>query len=127
MKAKKLKIWSTTVADNKHSLLIRERDKKCLRCGSTENLTNSHFWSKGCSSTRFDDENCITLCYRCHYGAYTLTKDGFQGWEYEKSGAYRIFMIQRLGIEGYNALEVRARRFKSLLDARTEFQERYKI
>lgn len=121
---KKLKIWSTRTADDKHSLHIRARDKRCLRCKGIENLTSSHFWSKGCTNTRFDDENCITLCYRCHYGAYTLTQDGFQGWEYEKSGDYQVFMKTWLGEEKYKELEKRARKFKSLLDARKEIQER---
>jgi hypothetical protein len=93
---KKLKIWSTKKADTKFSLWIRSRDGRCLRCGTTEQLTNSHFWQRNKSALRYEPDNCITLCrYRCH----------FFGWETEKQGEYRDFMIKRLGQKRYDELQ----------------------
>lgn len=95
MKPKKIKIWSSNKADTEFSKFIRERDGKCLRCGTTQDLTNSHFWSRANSSLRYEPDNCVTLCrWKCH----------FFGWEKEKQGAYRDFMIQRLGQERYDEL-----------------------
>lgn len=110
-------VWKVKKCDTKFSKLIRERDGKCLRCGRTEYLQCSHFWGRGFNGTRFDFDNCVTLCYPCHYGQYKT------GWEFNKQGEYREFMISRLGVEGYSLLEKRARSYKSSLDARREFQE----
>lgn len=93
---KKVKIWSTHKADVEFSKWVRQRDSRCLRCGSTENLTNSHFWSRNKSALRYEPDNCITLCaWKCH----------IYGWENEKQGAYRDFMINRLGIDRYEELK----------------------
>ena len=79
---KKTKPWKTYRADAKFSEWIRERDKKCLRCGTTENLTCSHFWSRSKSALRYEPDNCIALCaWKCH----------IYGWEKEKQGEYRDF------------------------------------
>lgn len=48
--------------------------------------------------TRYDEDNCIALCFPCH-----LYK-----WEKEKQGEYMRFMRTRLGRNGYNRLEERA-------------------
>jgi len=96
------KEWSVKKADGLFSKFIRERDGKCVRCGKTEYLQCSHFWPRAISSTRFDPENCDTLCYGCHYG------DRYHGWEYAKQGEYRDFKIKQLGDEGYKNLALRA-------------------
>lgn len=109
----KIKQYTTKHADKDFSLYIRQRDGKCLRCGKLTNLTCSHFWGRTKSSTRFDPENCITLCWLpCHYQ-----------WEHEKQGEYRDFMIQWLGQEKYDALEKRARSFMQRSEAIKKWQE----
>lgn len=96
-KVKSIKLWSSGKADIEFSKWIRTRDGKCLRCGTTENLSNSHFWSREKSALRYEPDNCITLClWKCH----------IYGWEKEKQGAYRDFMIGRLGVKRYKELEV---------------------
>lgn len=96
----KPKIWSLTKADTEFSIFIRKRDKKCVRCGSTKRLTCSHFWARQHKGTRFDLENCDTVCWMpCHK----------YHWEKEKQGAYRDFKINQLGMARYQALEARAR------------------
>lgn len=88
--------WTSKKADEEFSKWIRARDKYCLRCGTTKNLTNSHFWSRKCSALRYEPDNCITLCWwKCHK----------YGWENEKQGEYRDFMIKRLGQKRYDELQ----------------------
>ena len=91
------KIWSTAKTDREFSLYIRARDGKCLKCGrSDRRLSCSHFWGRRRSELRYEEDNCITLCWLpCHK---------FE-WEKEKAGAYRDFMIQRLGVERYEELK----------------------
>lgn len=90
-------------ADTAFSISIRGRDKwKCQRClkqyaPPTGALHCSHFFSRGKWGTRFDEENCISLCYGCH-----RYFDGPGKSEYE---AYKI---RQLGQEGFDALRARA-------------------
>lgn len=88
--------WSTDTADRYFSKWIRERDGMCKRCGTLENLTCSHYHKRGISNTRFDPENCISLCGSCH-----------ALWEGPKE-AYTDFMISWLGLDAFIALQKRA-------------------
>ena len=93
----KPKVWSSNKADIEFSKWIRARDGKCLRCGSVQNLTCSHFWARNKSALRYEPDNCITLCaWKCH----------IYGWEKEKQGEYRDFMLKRLGPVRYHELEI---------------------
>lgn len=109
----KIKIWSTPYADAKFSNFIRSRDGMCLRCKRTDKpLDCSHYWARGLKRTRFDKENCVALCRDCH----TI-------WERQQNNEYMRFMIQRLGLEGYRALEARARTMMKMVDAIIEAME----
>lgn len=51
------------------SLITRQREPACICCGSTEELTNGHLFSRRHHSTRFDvtpDGNCHTQCWPCN-------------------------------------------------------------
>lgn len=85
-------------ADTMFSKYIRKRDGKCVRCGGTSSLQNSHYYGRGKESTRFDPENCDTLCFGCH-----------QYWGSTDREEYREFKIKQLGEKKYEALKVRAR------------------
>lgn len=111
-----MKVWKSSTADTKFSEFVRNRDKKCVRCGGKENLQCSHFWSRTHSSTRYDPENCDTLCYACHYG-------NSKGWEYDQAGEYRDFKIRQLGESRYQALEEKHRQFKERRKAIIELME----
>lgn len=52
--------------DNVFSRIVRERDGKCLKCGSLSALQCSHVVPRTYLSIRWDLSNAITLCYRCH-------------------------------------------------------------
>lgn len=56
-----------TKADRYFSLFIRHRDKKCVLCGATDNLTNGHLIKRGKKRVRWDELNCHCLCSRCNY------------------------------------------------------------
>jgi hypothetical protein len=99
----KIKIYQE---DSIFSQFIRLRDKKCVRCGSHVELNekglpvthqNSHYWSRGNWSTRFDPENCDTLCFACHR---------LWGGDYRRD--YEAFKKKQLGEDGYKKLEIRA-------------------
>ena len=118
MRETKKKTWSTKNADTKFSIYIRERDKMCVRCGKKEYLQCSHFWARGNSATRYDPDNCDTLCYGCHYG-------NARGWERCKAGAYRDFKLAQLGENRYNELRKRAESIMKRSDAIRQFQSWY--
>lgn len=126
-KRAKRKIPGTKKVQGIFNRIVRERaDWKCIRCGRDCSerkglLHASHFWGVGFTATRFDFDNVDALCYPCHYGQLGT------GWEYCKQGDYRTYMIKKLGQEGYDALEQKARSQKKLLDAKLEFLASIKI
>ena len=105
--------WGLKKADEQFSLFVRHRDGKCVMCGQSPpniQLQCSHFWGRSRKNVRYDPENCDALCATCHF--WGDSKRGMVAWEEEKQGEYRLFKIQQLGQERYDALE---RRAKSLL------------
>lgn len=84
-------------ADSKFSKIIIDRDGKCLNCGSTSILSCSHFHGRSIWATRWDPENCITICIPCH-----------DIWESKKKGVYKDFMLEWLGTDRFYLLEFRA-------------------
>lgn len=125
-RAKKAKPLSTKKVQTIFNRMVRERaDWKCIRCGRDCSeqkglLHASHFWGVGFTATRFDFDNVDALCYPCHYGQLGT------GWEYCKQGDYRTYMIKKLGQEGYDALEAKARSQMKLADAKTAFMDSLK-
>lgn len=82
-------------ADSKFSKFIINRDKKCLNCGTTYNLSCSHYFSRANYATRYEPNNCVALCIDvCH-----------NSWESKKNGVYKDFMIALLGEDGFFVLE----------------------
>lgn len=119
-KAKKAgRIWSARQADKTFSDFIRKRDGwTCRNCKKefhekTGQLHNSHFWSRKRWATRFDPENCIALCFYCHYWQF----------EKEKQGIYRDVMISWLGQEKYAELEGRSKKDMKKYDAIKNFMD----
>ena len=99
IKVKKLDDW--------FSDWIRVRDNWiCQRCGhlhnkhistSKQGLHNSHYFGRAKLSTRFDPENCDSLCFACH-----------RIWQNDDREAYRAFKINQLNETGFNMLQVKA-------------------
>lgn len=69
---------------------IKHRDKRCVVCGSRQNLQCGHLFTRAAYSTRWNDKNAFAQCRSCNlrheYDAYGLTKyflDKFDQKEYE--------------------------------------------
>lgn len=107
--------------EKSRSKLIRELDKLvsdhvlnevahgvCARCGKQALKTDngkfinfgcSHFFPRDYMGTRFYLDNLDALCWQpCH----------FQKWEHDKGGAYRDYMIKKLGEKKFELLTVKA-------------------
>lgn len=93
-------LWSMRNADKLFSDYIRQRDNwTCRICGGKFeekdiNLHNSHYYGRSKMSTRFDQDNCVALCFKCH-----------QRVEKNKKGEYKEYMVQWLGEERLQLLE----------------------
>lgn len=100
----------TSAADKWFSLKIRLRDDyTCQKCKipyehSENQLDCSHYHSRKKMSVRFDEDNCVTLCKKCH-----LYFDGNGAWNLPAhKKEHKEFMIKRLGQKRFDALEARA-------------------
>lgn len=125
-KKKKPKIWSSDKADKEFSLYIRQRDGRCqypsCHVYELKQLQCSHYIERRHSATRYDPENCISLCWKHHF------LDKLVGFEYAKQqheehgfdGRYTQFMQGWLGYERFVALIRRGRtsktRSKAIID-----------
>lgn len=76
--------------DAVHSLYIRTRDKRCVTCGATQNLTNGHLFSRQSYSTRWHERNCNGQCSGCNlrhehdpypYNSWFIRKFGQGEWD----------------------------------------------
>lgn len=119
-------IWTRRKADTQFSAQIRARDNQCLHPDPEHRggLQNSHYHGRARHNTRFDEENCITLCWWHHFKSKDL------GWEFQKQtkekhgfdGQYTIFMREKLGEEGFRRLQERADVSLSLRKAIERYQ-----
>jgi len=93
--------------DKLFSKYIRKRDNfTCQRCGTVysdggRGLHCSHYWGRGRENTRFDPENCTTLCFGCHHL-----------WGGDLKDDYTEFMRRKLGDEKFEHLRIRAHTYK---------------
>lgn len=89
------KVWSVKYADIKFSKMIIARDKKCKRCGTTENLTCAHYWERHHSATRYHPDNSDALCwFKCH-PLWEGRKNGAEEWKREQLGPERYLELER--------------------------------
>lgn len=106
-----MKRWTQ---DKLFSDWVRSRDDwTCQRCfkeydqtspTSRMGLHNSHFHGRGKWSTRFDSDNCTSLCYGCHR---------FLG---SRPIEHTEFMMKRLGSKKFKQLNKRANIIKKKRD-----------
>lgn len=83
-------------ADVAFSKMVRARDGRCQRCGSTYRLECAHIFGRGKPATRHDPENAVALCYLCH--------GWLDGHPNEKETFFRAYM----GGDTYEALQRRS-------------------
>ena len=80
------KAWDT------FSKWIRNRDKKCITCGSTKSLQAGHFWH---GVLDFDEMNINAQCSGCnHFKSGNLA-------------VYSTYLINKYGIKKFKDLEKR--------------------
>jgi len=80
------------------SKIIRDRDGACVQCGSVDQMTNGHIFSRSHYATRWDvseDGNCHCQCWSCN------CKHEYNSWEY-----YRWY-ITKFGQEKFDELYAR--------------------
>jgi hypothetical protein len=75
-------------------------------------LECSHYIGRDVSISRFDPDNCVALCSKCH-GEF----------EIDKKGAYRDFMIGRIGLR--RVMELDKKIYMKRRDAINEFGRWY--
>lgn len=85
-----------SAADTRFSRLVRERDGRCVRCGSPYRLEAAHIFGRGKPATRHDPVNAVALCWECHPWLDTHPN--------EKERFFRAFM----GDGAYEALQRRS-------------------
>ena len=77
---------------NVFSKWIRNRDKKCITCGSTSSLQAGHFWH---GVLDFDEMNINTQCAGCnHFKSGNLA-------------VYSTYLIRKYGIKKFKQLDLR--------------------
>ena len=45
---------------------VKQRENKCIVCGSTSNLQAGHFMSRRYNNTRYDPDNVHSECLKCN-------------------------------------------------------------
>ena len=90
------------IADSLFSKWIRTRDSwTCQRCErkypvGDQRLQNSHFYGRSHENTRFEPDNCDSLCFGCH-----------QHWT-SSPAEYADWKLKKLGKKRYDSLRIQA-------------------
>ena len=83
--------------DKSVSEYIRNRDKWCVLCGSTERLGCGHIFTRKNYSTRWDishDGNCHAQCWSCNYSHGSDQWPYFE-WYIDKFGQEKFDELRR--------------------------------
>ena len=80
--------------DSVFSVFIRKRDKKCVQCGTTKNLTCGHLFSRVAHSTRWSEKNCHCQCTGCNM-AHEYNPHKFVLWFIRKFGVTAYELLNR--------------------------------
>lgn len=95
---RKSKVSLRRKADILFSKYIRLRDKRCQLCGKQTQLQAAHVISRAVLRTRYDYDNCLTLCADCHLN-----------WAHRNPLEFTEFIYKHLGEERYHSLIDKAR------------------
>ena len=89
---------------------LRDAEQPCISCGKWKIEHACHYFAAGkYNHLRFDPDNCFGGCLACNY------------FEHGNLLKYREGLIQRIGIERLEALELRAQMRHSTKDDRFTF------
>lgn len=84
------------------SQYVRMRDKRCVVCGSTQNLQCGHLITRRSQSVRFDLRNCNAQCRGCNL-LHEYRPERYTQW-----------FINHYGTEVYNELVHKSKEIKKL-------------
>ena len=86
-------------ADKLWATIIKERDGKCIYCGSDINLNAHHIFTKGRhGNLRWNIDNGVTLCAKCHtFGVHV------------NPAPYMLKIIEHVGQDTMNELREAAK------------------
>ena len=90
--------------------IVKKRDVTCVCCGTSQNLTPGHLFSRVAYSTRWDLDNVFAQCVNCNfrhesdpyplmkYAKLILGEDGVEElhFKYVHPVKYRDFQLQEL-------------------------------
>lgn len=100
---------SITGLDRKFSRYIRAKAGwACERCGKeyggpSQGLHCSHFFGRRGKSTRWDVDNCDSLCYGCHQ-VFSEHRENWTNAKGERVWGYKTWKLNKLGENKYDAL-----------------------
>lgn len=81
-----------------HEAVLLRDNNRCRWCGGNSNLQAAHIFPKGTyPKMRYNLNNVLTLCYRCHF--HKWHKNPIEAGEWIR---------QELGLDSYNQLRLRA-------------------
>lgn len=89
---------AVALADKLVADAVKSRDRRCLSCGATERLQWAHIISRQATYIRWDPENSIALCARCHH-RFTLRPGEWAAWV-ESRWPGRLSELARRQAEG---------------------------
>lgn len=99
------------LADKLWSEYVRKYHGACQLCGTTRNLTCSHYKGRRHENTRFDLENSDCFCVSCHNKMEHEkghTTGEINGQKVSLPKLYTKWKMEQLGEKRYNALTLRA-------------------
>lgn len=71
--------WRRTREYRQWRVSVIRRDKKCVACGSLKKRQAHHLEDGSHNSDlRFDVDNGVTLCYKCHMAFHTMYKKSYR-------------------------------------------------
>lgn len=99
---KKAKISRKTLRKNLDKLfsIIIRSEGKCGRCGETKNLNIAHIFSRRNLVLRWDKDNVLCLCVRCHF------------WSHQNPILFAEFVKKKLGEGKYEELKKESEQIK---------------
>jgi 5-methylcytosine-specific restriction endonuclease McrA len=86
-------------ADQLFSRIIRERDGRCMHCGTGSNLQCAHIISRSYKSIRTLEDNAVALCRSCHV-RFTHRPLEWEAWVQEQfPGRWERLKVEALKYE----------------------------
>jgi 5-methylcytosine-specific restriction endonuclease McrA len=78
--------------DAKVSQIVIARDGACVQCGSTDQLTCGHLFSRRLFATRWDLDNCHTQCWPCNF-RHSHYPDYYVSWFLKEYGKAKYLKL----------------------------------